>query len=119
MTLIPDPPKQSLDLEPQSQEEDTKTVSSENTPPKSKGKLSGWILATLLLGGGGIALWQILIPKSAPVAQTVEQTPPPKAVTTTVLASGSANRQIKLLGQVEAGERATLSPQIDGKVQRV
>ncbi len=116
MTSIPDPPKQSLNLHPQSQEEHKKTIPPKN---KSKNKLSSWLLATILLGGGGIALWQILTPKSAPTAQTVAQEAPPKAVSTIALASGMANRQVRLLGQVEAGERATLSPQIDGTVQRV
>ena len=36
-----------------------------------------------------------------------------------ILASGTANKQVKLLGQVEAGEIATLSSQIDGRVERV
>ncbi len=32
---------------------------------------------------------------------------------------GKGEKQIKLLGQVEAGESMTHSPQIDGTVQRV
>lgn len=106
MTSTPDSPQGSPKLETQVTEQ-------------KKSKLPGWLLAVLLLGGGGIALWQILTPDSAPTAQTVAQAPPPKAVTTIPLTSGTANRQIRLLGQVEAGERATLSPQIDGTVQRV
>lgn len=115
MTSTPDSPQQSPELETQSTEQTTVIQTTE----QKKSKLPGWLLAILFLGGGGIALWQIFTPDSAPTAQTVAQAPPPKAVTTIPLTSGTANRQIRLLGQVEAGERATLSSQIDGTVQRV
>lgn len=113
MTSLDIPPQQSPELESDSQQPET--------PPKKekKGKLSSWLLAILLLGGGSIALWQVLTPNSAPTAQTATQAPPPKAVTTVALTPGTGNRQVRLLGQVEAGERATLSPQIDGRVQQV
>ncbi|VEP12053.1 RND family efflux transporter, MFP subunit [Hyella patelloides LEGE 07179] len=105
------PPQQSLELEPKLEE------SSETT--KKKSKLSGWLLAILLLGGGGVALWQVFIPSSPTTAQSSTQEPPPRPVETMPLTPGTGNRQISLLGQVEAGERATLSPQIDATVQQV
>ena len=114
MTLS-DSSQNSPELETQTLERST--VNSQASD-RGKSKLPGWLLAILLLGGGGVALWQIFTPNTAPTAQ-IAQAPPPKAVTTIPLASGTANRQIRLLGQVEAGERATLSPQIDGTVQRV
>ena len=113
MTSLNTPPQQSSELEPDSQQPET--------PPKKekKGNLSSWLLAILFLGGGSIILWQILTPNSTPTAQTATQAPPPRAVTTVSLTTGTGNRQVRLLGQVEAGERATLSPQIDGRVQQV
>ena len=114
MTSVNIPPQQSPELKPKSKEERT-----ENTQQTSnkKSKLPGWLLAILLLGGGGIALWQVLTPESAPTAQAVQV--PPRSVETITLTSGTGNRQVRLLGQVEAGERATLSPQIDGRVEQV
>lgn len=84
----------------------------------NKSKLSRWLLAILILGGG-TALWQVFTPSSVPTAQTSSQAPPPRPVETIALTTGTGNRQVRLLGQVEAGERATLSPQIDATVQRV
>ena len=115
MTSVNIPPQQSPELESDSKQQP-------GTSPKKKennGKLSGWLLAILFLGGGSIALWQILTPNPAPTAQTATQTPPPRVVTTVALTPGTGNRQVRLLGQVEAGESATLSSQIDGRVQQV
>ena len=116
MTSVNIPPQQPPESKPKSKERQTEVPQS---PNKKKSKLPGWLLAALLLGGGGIVIWQVITPDSAPTAQTDVQTPPPKSVKTIPLTSGTRNRQIKLLGQVEAGERATLSPQIDGTVQQV
>ena len=85
---------------------------------KNQSKLAKWLLAILLLVGG-VALWQVFIPSRVPTAKTSTQAPLPKAVETIALMAGTANRQVRLLGQVEAGSRATLSPQIDGTVQSV
>ncbi|MGL5074835.1 MAG: efflux RND transporter periplasmic adaptor subunit [Waterburya sp.] len=101
--------------EQQSQEIQEKNDSSNQN---SKFKLSGWLLGILILGGG-VVLWQVFAPSSPPTAQTSTETIPPKAVETIALNTGTGNRQFRLLGQVEAGERATLNPQIDGTVQQV
>ena len=79
-----------------------------------------WLLA-IIFSILGAVLGRVFIPEAAPTAQTnAEQTSPkPKAIETIALTRGTAQRQIKLLGSVEAGERATLSPQLDGTVQRV
>lgn len=116
MTSVNLPPQHSPELKPKSQEQQTEIPQSTR---KKKTKLSGWLLATLLLGGGSIALWQTFTPDSVPTAQTTTQAPPPRSVETIALTPGTGNRQVRLLGQVEAGERATLSPQIDGTVQQV
>ncbi|MDJ0589841.1 MAG: efflux RND transporter periplasmic adaptor subunit [Pleurocapsa sp. MO_226.B13] len=114
MTSVNIPPQQSPELKPKSKQEQTENT--EQTSNK-KNKLPGWLLAILLLGGGGIALWQVLTPESAPTVQTAQV--PPRSVEIIALTPGTGNRQVRLLGQVEAGERATLSPQIDGRVQQV
>ena len=109
------PPQQTSELEINSEDS---AIEKRQDNGKNKSKFSGWLLAILLLGGG-TALWQIFVPSSAPTVQTSTQAPPPRPVETIALTTGTGNRQIRLLGQVEAGERATLSPQIDGTVQRV
>ncbi|MEO0928057.1 MAG: efflux RND transporter periplasmic adaptor subunit [Cyanobacteria bacterium J06643_13] len=117
MTSVTDPPQKSPGSESKSESEQQLTNIPQQTSEK-KSKLPGWLLAVLLLGGG-IALWQIFNPNSAPTEQTAAQAPPARPVETIALTAGTGNRQIRLLGQVEAGERATISPQIDGTVQRV
>lgn len=116
MTSVNIPPQQSPEAKPKSEERQPKNPQETN---KQKSKLSGWLLATLLFGGGSVALWQVFAPNSVPTAQTTTQAPPPRSVETVALTPGTGNRQVRLLGQVEAGERATLSPQIDGRVQQV
>ncbi len=115
MKSIENPPNQlpasKLQFEEQEQKETLSTDSSKSTLP-------GWLLAVLILGGG-TALWQVFTPSSVPTAQTSTQAPPPRPVETIALTPGTGSRLVRLLGQVEAGERATLSPQIDATVQRV
>ncbi|MEM8504785.1 MAG: biotin/lipoyl-binding protein [Cyanobacteria bacterium P01_D01_bin.1] len=88
-------------------------------PNPQKTKRFGWLLAILLIGVGSVSLWQVFTAGSAPTAESSTEAPPPKSVETTALTSGTGNRQVRLLGQVEAGESATLSPQLDGTVQSV
>ncbi|MBE9044972.1 efflux RND transporter periplasmic adaptor subunit [Pleurocapsales cyanobacterium LEGE 10410] len=110
------PPHQSPELKPKSPKQQAEI------PQKTsdqKNKFPGWLLAILLVGGGSIALWQVFAPTSVPTPEANVQTPPPRSVETVALTTGTGNRQVRLLGQVEAGERATLSPQIDGRVQQV
>lgn len=122
MKLSETPPQHSLKFDG----EDKPTTSEEFKPekPKTTGKklnnLPTWLLAILLLAGGAV-LGRVSIPEPDATAQTnTEQTSPqPKAVETIALTRGTAQRQIKLLGSVEAGERASLSSQLDGTVQRV
>ncbi|MDJ0900127.1 MAG: efflux RND transporter periplasmic adaptor subunit [Xenococcus sp. MO_188.B8] len=83
-----------------------------------KTKLPGWLIAILLLGGGA-ALWEFSTPSPPSPTQTSTQAPLPRPVEIIALTSGTTNRQVKLLGQVEAGETSTLSSQVDGRVERV
>ena len=83
-------------------------------------KFPGWLMAIFLIGTG-VALGKLLPPSSPPATITHNNAPKSfsRPVETMTLASGTANKQVKLLGQVEAGEMATLSSQIDGRVERV
>ncbi|WP_107666565.1 efflux RND transporter periplasmic adaptor subunit [Cyanothece sp. BG0011] len=83
-----------------------------------KGQFRYWLIGIVILGGG-ITLWQILSPLLMPTPQTNNATPPPKPVETVMLSSETGNQQVRLLGQVEAGEKATLSPQVAGTVEKI
>ncbi|MEM7760503.1 MAG: efflux RND transporter periplasmic adaptor subunit [Cyanobacteria bacterium P01_A01_bin.40] len=110
------PPQQLPELEPKVSQQPSAKLS---VPQPRKNQLStGWLLAIILLGGG-VAWWQIQTSSTLSTVESSVQAPLPKAVTTVALTSGSGEQQIKLLGQVEAGESATISPQIDGRVQQV
>ena len=108
-------PSHSPKLEPQSK----KLPPEKHQETKNhKTKLPGWLIAILLLGGGA-ASWELLTPSSPPKVQTISQAPFARPVEIIALTSGTGNRQVRLLGQVEAGEMATLSSQIDGRVEQV
>ena len=109
------PPNQPARLESQSEEQQA-----EKFPESSKKKniIPKWLWAILLLGGVA-AFWQVSTLSPAPTVESSTQEPPPKSIKIIALTAGAGNREIELLGQVEAGERATLSPQIDGRVQQV
>ena len=83
-----------------------------------KTNLWKWLIIVPILAGG-FGIWQILTPSPVPTAQSRNQTPPPKAVETMILSVSSGTREVRLLGQVEAGGKARLSPQIEGTVQKI
>ncbi|ACB51357.1 hypothetical protein cce_2007 [Crocosphaera subtropica ATCC 51142] len=99
-------------LEFEEQQEEKKA----NQPKKSK--FPRWLIGVTLFGGG-IILWQIVPSFFTPTPQTDNQTPPPKPVETVMLSSGAGSRQVRLLGQVEAGAKATLSSQVAGTVEKI
>jgi RND family efflux transporter MFP subunit len=111
---IPTKPLEELDFDKQEQ------ASATNQGQSNKVKLSRWLLSVLILTGG-IAAWQFLTPSPVPKAQTAKSSTsaPARPVVTKILTDEKANKKVKLLGQVEAGEKATLSPQIDGTVKRI
>ncbi|GAB4549761.1 MAG: efflux RND transporter periplasmic adaptor subunit [Pleurocapsa sp.] len=109
------PVQQSSELEQNYHEQQIEKTSESSL---KKNKLFTLLLVALLLGGG-IALRQIWATSTPTTATTQTQAPPPKAVETIALKLGTGNRKIKLLGQVEAGKSATVSSQIDGRVQQV
>lgn len=70
--------------------------------------------------GGGLATWNVFNTALGPSkAQINQASPPTKPVTIATLMPGQAERKVKLLGQVEAGSQAIISPQIDGKVKQI
>jgi HlyD family secretion protein len=77
-----------------------------------------WLLAFLLILGGGFTIWRFFSPNPQSPAQANVQTPP-RTVETVPLAKGSGTRRINLLGQVEAGGSATLRARTDGVVQEI
>ncbi|MGB5711372.1 MAG: efflux RND transporter periplasmic adaptor subunit, partial [Waterburya sp.] len=108
----------STDIPPRQLPESDHSLEEIKVTDKNKSNLPTWLLIILLLGGS-ITLWQLLTPSTTPTTNSSSEVLPPKPVETITLTAGTGNRKVQLLGQVEAGERATLSPQIDGSVQRV
>ncbi|WP_330204257.1 efflux RND transporter periplasmic adaptor subunit [Cyanobacterium sp. Dongsha4] len=91
----------------------------DDLPKNNQKKLSRWLLILLVLGGG-IGSWQILKPSSVTSqAQVKESETPAKPVTVETLTTSQAVQKVKLLGQVEAGQKATLSSQIDGTIEQI
>ncbi|ELS00710.1 RND family efflux transporter, MFP subunit [Xenococcus sp. PCC 7305] len=115
MKSIDTPPPQSSILDSKSK---NLPPEKQQNPHKKSNKFPGWLIVILLLGGGA-TLWRFSNSQVLPPVQTTSQGPPPRAVEVVELKSGTATRQVKLLGQVEAGEIATLSSQVNGRVERV
>ncbi|MGK7940142.1 MAG: efflux RND transporter periplasmic adaptor subunit [Crocosphaera sp.] len=103
---------------PSELEFETETTEKSNNNNSLKTNLWKWLILVPILAGG-ISIWQILTPSSTPTAHSRNQTPPPKAVETMTLSVSTGTKKVKLLGQVEAGGKATLSPQIEGTVERI
>ena len=79
-----------------------------------------WVLIFMAIAIIGGTLWQIFKPDvSQPQAAVAQPTIPPRPISTTNLASGTATRNIQLLGQVESRQQANVRSQIDGLVESV
>ncbi|NJK37384.1 MAG: efflux RND transporter periplasmic adaptor subunit [Oscillatoriales cyanobacterium RM2_1_1] len=78
----------------------------------------GFLLTALALGGGLVG-WQLIQGAESEPALSQAQTPPPRPITLTRLQGGDPVRELKLIGQVEASEQATIRSQVDGAVQQV
>ncbi len=103
----------------QSSNQQTAELEKNQTEADQKIRLSKWLLSLLILGSGW-GVWQFFSPSPMASQAEISQTlPPAKPVITTTLTTGEANRKVKLLGQVEAGEKSTLSSQIDGTVKQI
>lgn len=85
-----------------------------------KTRTLNWLIPLILVGTAGVALWQGVdwsAPPSAESSPTREL--PPRPVATAELTSGEAIRTIKLIGQVEADNQATIRTRVDGLVEQV
>jgi HlyD family secretion protein len=93
--------------------------SQNNSPANRSSQGWLWLLLSCLAVGGGIA-W-FTIPREAPASPPAAKTnaPPPRPVSLVELKSGNGARQVQLLGQVEASERATLRSRTEGAVQNI
>ncbi|RAM49621.1 MAG: efflux RND transporter periplasmic adaptor subunit [Hapalosiphonaceae cyanobacterium JJU2] len=103
---------------PQTQSDSS--VTSESAPTRS-GKPWLRTLIILFFTTGGLILWRMLAPGGAPqpsVAQQ-QQAPPPRPIETITLATGTATRNIQLLGYVEATQKSTLRAQTGGIVENI
>lgn len=78
-----------------------------------------WVGLAIVLATGGGTLWRSLSTGSAAKPAVAQQGPPPRAVETVALAQGASARQVQLLGQVEATERATVRAQTSGVIQEL
>lgn len=108
----------------------TKAANPENQPensiihePKPSGPKNPWLgrLLLFLLLPAGLIIWRIVptdITTSAPV-KPESNSPPPRPIETTTLVRGTAERQVSLLGQVEATQQSTLRSQTSGIVEKI
>lgn len=78
-----------------------------------------WLVMAVVLTTGGFATWRSLTASSASKPAVAQQSPSPRAVETIALTSGTSARQVQLLGQVEASERATVRAQTSGVIQEL
>jgi len=78
-----------------------------------------WLVMIGVLTVGGVATWRSLTATQPSQPAVAQQGPPPRAVETIALQSGTAARQVQLLGQVEAAERATVRAQTNGVIQEL
>ena len=83
-------------------------------PPRSR-KVWLWGALTVLLMGGGIVGWRLFSNRQPAAAQA----PPPLSVKVQTLASSQVQSTAEFVGKLEAQERVSLQPQIQGRIDRV
>lgn len=76
----------------------------------------GWLLGLLLLGGGGLGVWQVLA-RREPVPTTAP--PPAMPVKTLTLQSRLLQERSELIANLRSRRSVTLRPQIQGRVTRI
>lgn len=93
----------------------------EATDPEPPKRSWLWaLLGILVLTGGSLGLWRWFhLNQSEAHGQKSERALPPRPVETIPLKVGSGVQRVQLLGQVEAGESATIRSQTSGVVQQI
>ena len=113
-------PSQGLEQSPQGLEQPPEQQQGATNPYSPKRSQLWALLAVLVVTGGGIGLWRWLhINQGEAQAQITERALPPRPVETIPLEAGSGVQRVQLLGQVEAGESATIRSQTSGVVQQI
>ena len=74
-----------------------------------------WSGLTVLLLGGGFLGWRSFSSSAKPVAQA----PPPLPVKVQTIQSGQVQSTAEFVGTLEAQERVSLQPQIQGRIDRI
>ncbi len=87
---------------------------SSKPPRQPKSRLWG-ILTVLLIGGGGFVGWQLLGKREAPPPPA----PPPLPVKVQTVKSSQVQSTSEFVGTLEAQQRVTLQPQIQGRIERI
>ncbi|MEH1925920.1 efflux RND transporter periplasmic adaptor subunit [Nostoc sp.] len=96
----------------------TDPINTEETASKPPRQRKTWlwvILAVLLIGGGGFVGWQLLGNRKAPPAKA----PPPLPVKVQTVESSQVQSTSEFVGTLEAQERVSLQPQIQGRIERI
>ncbi|MHC5777043.1 efflux RND transporter periplasmic adaptor subunit [Nostoc sp.] len=98
--------------DPISTEESTEETASK-PPPQRKRWL--WVILTILLiGGGGFVAWRLLGKREAPPPPA-----PPLAVKVQTVKSSQVQSTSEFVGTLEAQERVSLQPQVQGRIERI
>jgi RND family efflux transporter MFP subunit len=82
-------------------------------PPQRKTWL--WVILVLLIGGGGFVGWRLLGNRKAPPPPQM----PPLPVKVQTIESSQVQSNAEFVGTLEALQRVSLQPQIQGRVERV
>jgi RND family efflux transporter MFP subunit len=83
-------------------------------PPRSR-RVWLWSGLTVLLLGGGFLGWRLVGSREQPAAQA----PPPLPVQVQTIQSGQVESTAEFVGTLEAQERVSLQPQIQGRIDRI
>ncbi|MEH1860315.1 MAG: efflux RND transporter periplasmic adaptor subunit [Nostoc sp.] len=97
--------------------ESTDPISTEETASKGPPQRKKWlwvILAVLLIGGGGFVAWRLLGKREAP-----PPAPPPLPVKVQTVESSQVRSTSEFVGTLEAQQRVSLQPQIQGRIERI
>ncbi|WP_256875372.1 efflux RND transporter periplasmic adaptor subunit [Nostoc sp. C052] len=95
----------------------TDRISTDETASKPPPQRKRWlwvILAVLLIGGGGFVGWRLLGNRKA-----VPPKAPPLSVKVQTVESSQVQSTSEFVGTLEAQERVSLQPQVQGRIERI